>query len=62
MFITPKETAGDHKIKGGRKVETFVSRWLIANAWTAVNREQKGSSHDTVSASFVAMSSAMAVH
>jgi hypothetical protein len=27
-----------------------------------MNREQKGSSHDTLSASFVAMSSGMAVH
>ena len=62
MFITLKGTVGDHKIKEGRKLETFVSRWLIANARTSTNREQKGSSHDTVSASFVAMSSAMAVH
>jgi len=62
MFNTPKETAGDHKIKEGRKVETFVSRWLIVNAWTAMNREQKGSSHDTVRASFVAKSSVMPVH
>jgi hypothetical protein len=30
MFITFKETVGDHKIKGGRKVETLVTRWLLA--------------------------------
>jgi len=62
MYTTLKETVGDHKIKEGRKVETFVSRWLIAHARTTMNRQQKGSSHDTVSASFVAMSSGMAVY
>jgi hypothetical protein len=30
MFITLKGTVGDYKIKEGRKVETFASRWLIA--------------------------------
>jgi hypothetical protein len=32
MFITLKETVGDHKIKGGRKVKTFCNAMAASTA------------------------------